>query len=558
MSNNPDTTGQAITYNGVEIGGSQSEQSWYPPQIEATVQLEYDPADRSVIRHRVSMTVSTIVASSDTTSQTNQMEFIRKRLSQPGAPMVIQGLGMGLPTIINDYAWGPKPRVLSIKPLCHIAHAITWQVEFAIYPCSIGTDAGTLWESFTFQTQWGIDDIGKSVRTISGQITIPTKAFGNGGGRPTADQVREALTVEVPYNFHRVSQTYSESTDRKTIAFSVVDVELRTEPFPPGVVQASGMSTLGSQGPGFAKGVSTLSMSLKMAPGAPRSLAVIYFLREVIGRQQRYRQLGGNRIAVIPQSMQVAHELWGLTSLFSFSWAVTGCLSDILLSSALYRPVQTTGYRQWAQSVEHTWKPRGIAGLQSDASEDAIISVCDGVSSAVIGRQPDSRVVESNINNLPSLLCEGLTEENSWLEYESVVRYKAEQPYSEHRSASDYYPEETDTASGSGYVSNWSASETEHEVEYEGLPSQRILLQWKGMRVKYKPEPPKLVSVGGKTARQVARYGAGPRVVSSTVDKCPIYFEAVSIEYVVTEPIGNVQPIEQKTICADTGEVNST
>ena len=551
-----DATGSTVTYNGIVIGGQQSEISWHPPKIRAQINLEYDAADRSVVRQRVVMTVQTVFVANDATAENDQIEYVRNRLSKPGQAMRIDGIGMGFPEVIQDFAWGPKPRMISLRPLCNLAHEMTWQVEFAIYACESAAYTNGLWESFVFQTNWTVDDLGKTLRTMTGTVTIPTRNTVSGNlAWPSADRVRDALNIVVPLGFQRVSQQWTESPDHKTLTFSITDRELMDGAFPPGIVQARGLSTLGTEGPGFARGIAGLSMQLTVATGVPRGLATIYFLRELRGRQTRYRQGTNGKTAVIPMQIQVAHELWGRTSMFNVQWAVTGCLTDLLLGSELYRPVDSN-YQQWAQSLAHLWKPRGIAGLQANPAEDAIISVCDGVTHATIGTQPQFPFQESQVPK-ESMFCEGITEENSWLLYESQIKYKVQHGYSEHRAASDYLPAIIDEALGSGYVTSWSDSERKNEVEYQGLPHQRFLLQWRAIRVKYKPEPPKLISIGGKSAYQVARYGEGPKLITTSLG-CPVFSERVTIEYVVTDAVNRIEPMQQRTVCNQIGEIDRT
>lgn len=551
-----DATGSTVTYNGLVIGGTQDDISWHPPKIRAEIALEYDAADRSVVRHRVTMTVQTVFVADSATEENSQIEYVRNKLSKPGQSLKFDGVGLGFPSTIQDFAWGPKPRIISLRPLCNLAHEMVWQVEFAIYPTCSQAGSSPIFESIVWSTNWAIDEMGKTIRTMTGQVTIPSRRTTAGNyAWPSADRIREQLNVVVPLGFQRISQNWSESPDHRTLTFSVTDRELRDGPFPAGIIEARGLSTLGTSGPGFAEGVIGLSMQMTVATGVPRGLATIYFLRELRGRQTRYRQNSNGKTAVIPMQIQVAHELWGRTSMFNAQWAVTGCLTDLLLGSELYRPVDGN-YQQWAQSLAHIWRPRGIAGLQANPAEDAIISVCDGISHATIGTQPQFSYSESQPPK-ESMFCEGITEDNSWLLYESRVKFKAEQAYTEHRSASDYLPETIDDALGSGYVSSWSQGERSNEVEYQGLPQQRFLLQWRAIRVKYKPVPPKLVSIGGKTAYQVARYGEGPKLITTSLG-CPVYAERVTIEYVVTDPVQAIEPMKQKTICNQIGEEDRT
>lgn len=544
--------GHTVTYGGLQIGGSESDYTWYPPQVSMSARLVYDDADRAV-RHKVlAITVKTIVIADDTGTQDSQMAAIRRILEKPGLQLDVVGIGAGLSSNVKDYAWGPKPRVVELKPLCHLAWSLVWTVEVAQYACATVNE--NAWESFNFQQEWGVDLEGKTTRTIQGTVVIPANRRFVTGTRPTADRVRDYVTVQVPEGFRRIAQRYNESPDKKTLTFTVVDQELRDDPLPFGIIDAQGSRSVATEGPAFSKGGAQLTMSLTVAPGYPKNLAALHFFKEVIATGKRLYKERNGRATVIPRQLVINHELWSRTSSFVFSWELVGCLMDLLLANDLYEPVAGTDYRQWRQSVEHLWKPRGIADLRANPYDDAIIDVCSNIQSALIGGQEPTYPIAGQ-QNLGNLLCDNITEDKSWIEYQTVVKYKSDQDYQEHRRAVDYTPSASDEADGSGYVSDeWSYGDgTGHAIEYVGYPTQRVLLQWKGMRLKYKPEPPKLVSIGGRTATKIRRYGEGPRIVAMSLD-CPIYFERVSIEYAVTEPIKRIEGMRQETMCSKEGE----
>ena len=75
----------------------------------------------------------------------SSMEWLRRRLSQPGRPLHIKDIGIGPDLIVNDsnmqdkywdVNWGPKPKLISWEPLgLNKAARVTWEVEVALVQC---------------------------------------------------------------------------------------------------------------------------------------------------------------------------------------------------------------------------------------------------------------------------------------------------------------------------------------------------------------------------------------------------------------------------------------
>lgn len=118
--------GHTVTYNGVQIGGSDSRYSWYPPNTQFDVTAEYDDADRAVVRERVVMSLSAILVHDTEAEQDRQVAEIRRKLMEPGKRLHIAGMGMGFLGTQIDTSYGPKTRSISLIPLAPLSCTLSW------------------------------------------------------------------------------------------------------------------------------------------------------------------------------------------------------------------------------------------------------------------------------------------------------------------------------------------------------------------------------------------------------------------------------------------------
>lgn len=547
--------GHTVTYNGVQVGGSDSRYSWYPPNTQFEVTAEYDDAGRAIVRERVVMSLSAILVHDTEADQDRQVAEIRRKLMEPGKRLHIAGMGMGFLGTQIDTSYGPKPRSISLTPLAPLSCTLSWVLEFTVHRCTSTSSIG-VFESLIFASDWSYDREGKATRAINGKVTIPKLQISN--ARAHVDSIRDRLQFAIPNNFERVATRFTQSPNKLELNFSVVDRELVGSPLPVNIIDGSGQRAMQTNGAGFTKGTVSLSMALTTAPGAPRGWAALHFFREVMATQRQVALSTSGRKTLVPLSMTAVHSLFGRESAFSFAWSVTGCLSDLLMSDALYRPVDGANYQQWYLSVKHLWGNRGFANLVEDQSEDVVIDICSNTTTASIGKTGSKETARPSPGE-PNLWCDHITEGNSWMAYDTVVRAKVSQGHSEHVPASEFQPSTVDGAFGAGFVNGLESANQGLSslidnpiLEIIGRPQQRFLLQWRGLRVKYQPEPPKLVSIGGRTAQKVRHYADTPKIVTMALG-CPVYFARSATEYVVTEPVERIGIIQQPTLCTTQG-----
>ena len=148
-----------VTYNGFN----------FPPALNSSAQCTpvYDDTDRSIMymlyNFRIEFIVNLAEVSTygDATINANpvldsagdndnrkersidlSIEWLRRRLTQPGRTLHIKDIGIGPDLIVNDsnqslkywdVNWGPKPKMVEWQPLgLNKAARVVWQVEVAI------------------------------------------------------------------------------------------------------------------------------------------------------------------------------------------------------------------------------------------------------------------------------------------------------------------------------------------------------------------------------------------------------------------------------------------
>jgi hypothetical protein len=391
---NSDLSAQTITYNGITIGGNVSSDFGTAnpyvitaPDYKMSGVYEYDDAGRVIKYTRYTLDVRMIVIGTSAADMSLQIDAIREKLSEPGKPLQLRGLGIGFGSaygrqvtpmiagILNfggttvgggeaDIAWGPRPLRCDAAPIGgNQAWEILWSIEFRTTDCTAapgGTPVPLV--AFNYSTAWTIDIEGQEQRTISGFLEITINRGAKSGRQPlfTADAMRNSVQVAIPANFVRRQRAFQESADKSRLNFVFVDERLPSdEGYPPGIIAASGNYSVSTQGIGMAQGAAALSLSLTTAPGVKRSRAGLVFWQAVMARQQELSasmRSEGSKVAVFIDQVQMSHELWTRRSQFNATWQLSGCLHDIMFKAGVWTPIPNTNYAQWRASIDHLWK----------------------------------------------------------------------------------------------------------------------------------------------------------------------------------------------------------
>lgn len=295
---------ETLTYNGFT----------FPVESYITSSINYvpDQAGRVIVyavhRFRVQATIIAAVGFNNDSNLT----AIRRALSVSGAPLTFTAMGYG-PMSVNlpgfaspkDVKWGPFPKVTQWEPMSPNSAQVEWVCEVAIPECEDAPTQGRLL-AYNYGVGTQVDEQGYSTRTISGYLEIPMTRDLTAPTRvpDTADNYWNTDTCpKCPDGFRRVSENTNLSYDKRRLDFTVVDVELPENFFPPGVVECRASHVVQSQGPQLSNMTATIRASYTMAKGVPKPLAFFYFIKLVNARV--ISQVGKQVIGIIPRAISI-------------------------------------------------------------------------------------------------------------------------------------------------------------------------------------------------------------------------------------------------------------
>lgn len=377
-----------VSYNGVTLTGPTVSTSF-------TMRPVRDDANRTVVGNLYVLTVNAIVTDDPNglgnsgTGADSNIAALRAALSKDGGQLVVSGQGLGAfevntTTSNRDLKYGPRTIDLSCKQVGSTsAIEVTWVVEFQIAECSSGTQVGVLgnYKAINYSVDYSINTSGLTTRTVSGYVeiilnrTVPQGVF-----IPyTADDVRSVINPSVPVYFQRMDQKYTISPDKTRITFSITDQELPSDNgYPQGVSFIDVRHTVKSaRGVGFARVTNIISGTIEMTKPYPASLAVERAL--LIIRERILYARAQNDNGVLLHSVDFTEQLFARTIDFSVTYEIlkTG-LQQMLTDSGLYKPLDSTNYGDWAQSmVNLAWHERGVARLKHTPQQDRIVDPCN-------------------------------------------------------------------------------------------------------------------------------------------------------------------------------------
>jgi len=555
---------QTITYNGVQFGGSDGAYKIMPPTYSLAGEFVYDRAERAVTHTRYMLQVSAEVYASN--NPNTDMDSIRRKLSQPGKVLKLSGLGCGFSVRDpSDLIFGPKPRSVNLRPLGGDAWHLDWACEFNVSEC-YALDYGLVGAmAFNFECSWQHSLEGIGTRTVSGYLLVAGQRNVADGKTPRliADQYRRQINIALPNNYRRVQNTWRENAAKNQLDFTVVDAQLEADPPPPGVTAVSAPFSMQSEGPGFSKAVASFAMTMRTAPGVPRARAAQVFIQSAIARQQAIQRDFGNKITVVPGNIQFTHDVVSRDSSFAMQWAVSGCIANFLGASMIWDPLPESNYAQWRRSMENlgVWGNRGTSGLGQLLSEDVIIDTCDKALTFNIGADAGTIPPINGVANAP-FSCGQIKEDNSWLGYDVEVLLKRTDNQTVARKAIPYVPRPKNSwgtiygMDGLPSPEYTQSATEEHIVEYNGQPTNRVLLRFMGLRINFKPAIPAIVTVGGQAATFKCLHGGVPTVAMNLLG-CPVYFTRAAVEYEVTGYVSNINPVANPLICSAAGQASA-
>lgn len=231
----------------------------------------------------------------DDFSTDQEMEFLKGRLLEPGQHLQVTAQGLGTinvqdPTVSTsvDVDNGPKPELVTWRPLSNKCCYIEWAVVTRYSPCA-SIYPSTI-AQFPFTVEFDINNRGLTTRTITGAIeTIMSRTSEDElvSGVPVAHAgiaadfdvaTRRAIvtqTFPMLTGFHR-SQKYKLSADRKRLDFTIIDDEIDSdEAYGEGCAREDvKLSTRNTVSKVFGRWAVNLSGRIELAAGYPKSYAL--------------------------------------------------------------------------------------------------------------------------------------------------------------------------------------------------------------------------------------------------------------------------------------------
>jgi hypothetical protein len=435
-----------ISYNGYEFGPNTE-------TLSVNVKPAYDRAGRTVVHSVFSLTVRTILAG---TAIDSAVRTIVRLLTKPACPLVFTG--RGLPLAINvagvrDVLWGPKPQVVSVRPLGGgNAVELTWTVEVAIPDCRDAVYQNELAE-LNFTMSFDIDQAGYTRRSYDGFVRIPmTRIAPKNRQLPdSVDLYRNDINPPLLPGFRRTDRSFTISEDKCTLTFSVRDEQMPPNVPPEGIVVAQASHSLASTPGKLVEWTGTLSASYEIARNGRAKVsdardAFFALLKDRVGytlatvpKASRERELrggsggsasssdkGGTKQAtVVPVSFTMSEpNIYGPTVCqFSCVYRVIGAtLRAMLQASGLWRPADRD-WAAWSESLGSlVLGPRGHADLVFSPNDDTIVDLCGPPGYADLTTGAGRR--GQQFLDIPEDTFPEPEPESSWLGYENALFFR--------------------------------------------------------------------------------------------------------------------------------------
>jgi len=406
-----------LTYDGIDLGiGSKR-------NVEITP--VYDPTNRQVTHHRLSISVDSIVA----VDIADSIENIKRRLSKPGLELVIEECGFGETLTIGgstsalpDLQGGPHPRVIRFEPMAasteNTAVAVAWQCECNVFFANNAElELGEIL-SFTYGARYSIDDRGWTTRTISGRLTVPMKRDDYNANQiaHNADDYRERIKIKKPEGFTR-RQEFELSEDKATLSFSMIDDQIRTrQPYPPGVVEINCTHRASRSRSQLATTRNQISFRCEVAANQPTAYAWFVF-QSIVGKRLNHTRAQGVKILI--EEIEVEESIFGTEFSASVAYRGLNDLGSWLYNAGIFQPVTLT-WDPWERSVHEIEEPRGIANLKALPNEQDRLTNLENQDLPVI--DDDYHPHFDVLTPSQGPLCNSLpTPEESWAHFQAQI-----------------------------------------------------------------------------------------------------------------------------------------
>ncbi len=354
-----------LSYDGIAFTGAH--------HITAQVEPQVDDSGRTVIAHRITIRVNTILAEDNSLDGT--LERLRFRLQQSGRRLIFRNKGFGddlNPAV--DIAHGPDPRILSWEPVGDDRAAqVIWEVTTTVAPCKPARSAGIV--AINWGATWSINRHGDTTRTLIGHILIAAGQV----GQDSADRYRQFFAPRALRGFTR-EQTWNLSLDKRRIDFTIVDEQIPSpNPYPPNITAIEGSHSVSwRRGRDAHQSMHTITATITPEAGLTGSHAWGIFVTIALHRLRRAQQAG---LSPFLLGLDIDEDLFGRPQRFRLNYKLLGHSQDIL--SRLVRDVGLwtpfgLSWDVWIDSVsDSVFDQRGHAQLRDVPGDDRETTLCN-------------------------------------------------------------------------------------------------------------------------------------------------------------------------------------
>lgn len=587
-----------LVYNGYPFSDN--------PFIKSSVTAKPLPTDSKLSTKLVEYEVNVSGTIQDNGGTDVELEDLRARLSEWGAPFHMEHTGFGLLRVNDggnryDFAGGPRPQFVQWLPLGGgNAANFVWKCVVTVPDCLhalAGSHNLLMRES---ECSWSVQNGGLTTRRTNVTVEVPQAVLGGGRLLNSADEWYErVLPARLPNFRRKIERRLGKA--KNTLVIDCEDEELPS-PLPDHVdVMDLDYTVRSGLNKGFAIWQATLSGEVQMI--ATRS-PVLAFDRFMIYFDSRIRNVDtGGAQAVQPTrspwqraagqdanrarthlvtDFQAKEKVNGRSSWFSVTFTIfKSSLTRILQHSGMWREPRGAPMPGFPQGVNRNngqiWVntmpgPRGRAGLAHDKNQEVVIDVCHPErTSRVAGdrevaqRAPGQAFSTQGQRTPPeddAAILRGATipPEQSWLDYFCETLADFEWTVARHRPIGTTAPPDPPQfivdgparASARVVVPDDpppAANAPDVLQSIGAAPACRIWLRGYAFRFKYPIPIPEVLTVGGVTAvRKSLTYR---KASVGAIGGTPVNFIAWSVGYEVAEPPDTVPVISNPVLGTD-------
>ncbi len=537
-----------VKYNGWEFPG--------PCIVNLKCSSVRDTANRVTKYFHYLISITTTIVPSDAyagwgthTNNDTWLGKLRSYLMKPSQRLIVTGHGLGNDIDVDStkcIGYGPVPLDLECNILgSNLAAQLKWTVEFNATHCTYEgiTGPDTFIGDLSYGISYNIDDRGLTTRTVSGKAEVAVflnPALTNIDA--TSDELIDLIAPALPDGFVR-HKTYTVSNDKRFLDFTITDTELGTlNSYPQGIIKSDLELAIDGDITMNAKWNFTLSGSMEVAQGINKGWAVYLFLGIALAKVKKLNSNAvknekTNRIedVAIIRNFNLRDYIYSPKIMLSVSYTCTTTLDTILTNGGTFDKVGEGWYR-WRDSegVKRALGPRGSAQLRSKASDEPIITFCrPGL--PTLG--PQTQLPEKTIKS--PFTGDTLTKENSWIKYDVHTETEKYPDTIYHRpaiSSGDSAQPLSVTSYGSKGTIDGALSSPDDNTGYVpgvGYPNPSlqersnaeviVVLTGHAQRVGFPIEGSDLAIIGTPGSKEIEAEIIGPRRISFTAERQPIY-----------------------------------